>query len=95
MIAVIGEPEFTLGFRLAGIRRVLETDLANDVKSCLKDAQLSVVIIDESSMNQLEEALRKDVVNSLQPVFVAVSEHAAQEELRKLILQSVGVDLMK
>ena len=95
-IAVIGGSEFTLGFRLTGIRNVTSTESPQaHVKDLMADAEVGVIIIDESTMEKLSPQLREDVVASISPVFVTVSEHASQEELRKMIVQSIGVDLLK
>ncbi len=95
-IAVIGEAEFTLGFALTGIRRVINpTDANTEIRPLLEDKTVGIVIIDETTMGKLDDHVKEDVVTSIEPVFVTVSATAQQEELRKMILQSIGVDLMK
>ncbi len=98
-IAVIGDGQFTLGFRLSGIKHVFDITSKNDatqgVNSLLDDERIGIVIIDETTMELLEDHVRHDVVSSISPVFVTVSATAQQEELRKMILQSIGVDLLK
>ncbi|PIN74291.1 V-type ATP synthase subunit F [Candidatus Woesearchaeota archaeon CG10_big_fil_rev_8_21_14_0_10_45_16] len=91
-IAIVGEPEFTLGFRLAGIRQVVGKE---NIKELLDDKTVGIVIIDEATMQDLDPRLKDDIVASVDPVFVVVSETAKQEELRKMIIQSIGVDLLK
>ena len=91
-IAVIGEPEFTLGFRLTGVRKVLGVD---KIPELLEDNTVGIVIIDQTTMDNLDERIKEEVVASINPVFVAISETAQQEELRKMILKSIGVDLLK
>lgn len=95
-VAIIGEPEFTLGFRLAGIKKVISTNAPETaIKEVLGDNAIGLVIIDEASLAKLSAHAREDIIKSLSPVFVTVSETAAQDELRKMIIQSVGVDLLK
>ena len=96
-IIVVGEPKFTLGFRLTGIRKTINVTekVAGVFEEILSDANAGIVIVDEVTMAKLDERVRQDVVSSIDPVFVTVSETAAQEELRKMILQSIGVDLLK
>ncbi len=95
-IAVLGTPEFTLGFRLTGIKRVIDTPTpAKEINQLFNDDSLGIVIIDEHTMSSLDEYTKETVIASLRPVFVVVSTTAAQEELRKMIIQSIGVDLMK
>ncbi len=95
-IVVVGKPEFTLGFRLAGIKKVFSTaDPALEVKNLLSGKEVGIVIMDEDSTKSLSSLLREQMLKSIAPVFITVSAHAAQEELRKMVLQSVGVDLLK
>ena len=98
-IAVLGNTEFNVGFRLCGIKKVIPAsnseNLDEQVKNILKDAELGIVIIDEESISKITAHLREDMRKSLSPVFVIVSATSAQEELRRMIIQSVGVDLLK
>ncbi len=97
-LAVIGQKEFTLGFRLAGIRKVLEPEQEHaslKMHSLLHDSEVGIILIDGQTMELLDAQTREDAVASLSPVVVQVSEQAGQEELRKMILQSIGVDLLK
>ena len=95
-IVVLGKPEFTLGFALTGIRDVINvTKVNDDVKSCLSNNDISIVIMDEDSMNELDSRIKEDVVASIKPVFVVVSATSQQQELRDMILQAIGVDLLK
>ena len=95
-IAVFGDAAFTLGFRLAGIRNAVDVkNPVEDLKELRRNKQVGIIIIDEQTMNALDTRTREDVVSSLDPVFVTVSMKDSQEELRKMILQSIGVDLQK
>ena len=95
-IAVVGTPEFTLGFRLAGIKNVVDSSQPEaSLGKFLGNQQIGIVIIDEETMRKLDDDTREQVVASISPVFVVVGKVAAQDELRKMIIQSIGVDLMK
>ena len=91
-IAVVGEQEFTLGFRLAGIKNVIN---AERIPELLNDNSLGIIILDQQTMDNLDERIREEVVASISPVFVVVTETAEQGELRKMIIESIGVDLLK
>ncbi len=93
-LAVIGGTEFTLGFRLAGIKKVIDYKNQQDIKQLMLSAHTGVVIIYQKTFDVLEEQLKEDIINSIKPVFVVVSSQP-QEELRKMIIRSIGVDLMK
>ena len=95
-MTVIGEPEFTLGFQLAGVREVINpAEVNREVKNLLLKDNLGIVIIDEVTINKLDLRMKEEVITSISPVFVTVSKTSAQEELRKMVLQSIGVDLLK
>jgi len=95
-IFVIGDQEFNLGFRLAGIRKIITPENLNEeIDNLLQSKEAGIVILDEKIMENLEERKREDLVASVDPVFVVVSTEAKQDELRKMIIQSIGVDLMK
>ena len=91
-IAVLGSAAFTLGFRLAGIRQVSENP--QDVQTMLRDPELGIVVTDTATFDQFDERTKDDALRSIKPVVVVVSDQP-QEELRKMIIRSIGVDLMK
>ena len=95
-LAVIGKPEFTLGFKLTGIREVIDTlNPKEDIAKILQNENYGIIILDPEIMADLDEYTKEQVVTSINPVFVVVSKEASQDELRKMIIQSIGVDLMK
>ncbi|HIJ11407.1 TPA: V-type ATP synthase subunit F [Candidatus Woesearchaeota archaeon] len=91
-IAVMGESEFTLGFRLAGIRDVITKD---GIENVLSSSDIGIVIIDQGTFDSYDERMQDEISASLQPVFVVLAEEHNQEALRKMIVQSIGVDLLK
>jgi V/A-type H+-transporting ATPase subunit F len=78
-IAVIGNSEFILGFRLAGIRKTYAAD--NDEKrneyitSVLQDGEVGILVLNSSDMEKIPRRLRATLDNSVK--------------------RSVGVDLWK
>lgn len=93
-LAALGGSEFTLGFRLAGIRKVMDFKGEQDIDTLMRDPSVGVVIMEQVAFDGLNEHRKDDVVNSIKPVFVVVSEQP-QEELRKMIIRSIGVDLLR
>ena len=97
-LAVIGRPEFTLGFRLAGIRRIFETgagsedDLERAVAAARKDPAVSILILETKDVARLSPRTRSDLVSSVKPTLVAVGRDE-DNTLREKIKQAVGVDL--
>ena len=93
-IAVVGQSGFTLGFRLAGIQKVVDMKDAEDVSRLMADEAVGIIIMDQESMAMLPDHLREAAVRSVKPVVVVVSDEP-QEELRAMIIRSIGVDLLK
>jgi len=93
-IAVIGEDEFTLGFRLTGIRNVSVMKSESDMVNLLSNKTLGIIITSQKSFDSMSEEVKEDVTNSIRPVVVVVSDKP-QEGLRKMIIRSIGVDLLK
>ena len=97
-IAVIGAPEFTLGFRLVGVRRAFEATepraLADATRRVMDSPDVGVLIMDQSDFEKLPEDLRHTVRTRIRPTLVAIglTEDSA---LREQIKQAVGVDLWK
>ena len=96
-VAVLGGPEFVVGFRLAGIRDTFEIskDPMDDIKKIKGDDEIDIVIIDDKILSQFDEHNRLSIEDSLKPVFIPLSTEAKQEGLRRLIRKSIGIDLWK
>ena len=94
-LAVIGTEEFVFGFRLTGIKDCVATkNPQEEIKKFLTSKEIGIVFIDQESMDVLNEHTKELVINSLQPVFVTISAHASQAELRSMVQKSIGVDLL-
>ena len=95
-LAVVGSQPFTLGFRLAGIRRIWETsndeDLERAVAAARKDPLVSILILETKDVARLSPRVRSDLVSSVKPTLVAVGTDE-DNTLREKIKQAVGVDL--
>ena len=95
--AVLGNNEFILGFRLAGIKDTFEVSNApmNDINNLKNKKEHGIVIIEEKIMESMEKHDREDVEDSVEPVFIPVSTKVEQDSLKRLIKKSIGVDLWK
>ena len=96
-LAVVGGSEFVVGFQLAGVRDMIETDsnCFTQLKDLKNKKEIGVVIVDEKIMENLELHQRQDIEASVEPVFIPVSAKAEQDSLKRLIKKSIGVDLWK
>ena len=97
-LAVVGSQPFTLGFRLAGIRRIWETgagteeDLERAVALARKDPDVSILILETKDVSRLSPRTKSELVSSVKPTLVAVGLDE-DNTLREKIKQAVGVDL--
>jgi V/A-type H+-transporting ATPase subunit F len=97
-IAVVGTPEFTLGFQLAGITRILnppnEEDMQNDLRQLLNDKEVGIVVIDSEDLLKLPDRLRIQLSDSISPTFLGIGT-TEDTTLRESIRKAIGVDLWK
>ena len=95
-VAVVGNQEFVLGFQLAGVEKAfpLPKDTAeNTLKELMTHEDIGLIIIEEKSLDSLSEEMREIVSDSIEPVFLTITEKDENEEMRRLIKKSIGVDL--
>ena len=96
-IAVLGREEFTLGFALTGIKKIVnvEKNVKESIDKIKQDADSKIIIIDETILAELPLYTREEIVNSVRPVFVTLGTEGSSDTLRKLIKKSIGVDLWR
>ena len=95
-IAVIGSDEFTLGFRLAGIRRVFVANSENyqeKILEALSQSTIGILAVDAKDLDNLSYTVRDRVMDSIQPVVVPVG--GDESDLREKVKRVIGVDLYK
>jgi V/A-type H+/Na+-transporting ATPase subunit F len=95
-IAVLGDDKFSLGFELAGIKNSFK--LSKDhpeytIKELMSNKEIGLIIFQEEILSQLNEVTKEKMLQSIEPVFLMISEQDTNEELKKLIKKSIGVDL--
>lgn len=93
-IAVIGKENFCLGFSLAGIRNIFETESpAEAITKVINDQDVGVVVVDESLMDRLDEFEKTKLEASVRPVFITLSLKEESDTIKKMIKKSIGVEL--
>lgn len=93
-LAVIGKEDFCLGFSLAGVRNIFETESPADaLKKVSGDPEVGVVVFDESLLERLDEFEKARLEGSVRPVFVMLSIKEESGALKKMIKKSIGVEL--
>ena len=100
-IAVVGSPDFTTGFRLAGVRRFEsvpdneKTDALDDaVTSVLDDENVGIVVMHDEDTEYLSRTVRQRVETSVEPVVVTLGGGTGSGNLREQIKRAIGIDLM-
>src|SRR5512137_2219419 len=98
-IAVIGNSEFILGFRLAGIKKTYAAEndekLNEYISNVLQDANVGILVINSSDMQKVPRRLRSTLENSVKPSVIAIGGEEGGLSMRERIKRSVGVDLWK
>ena len=100
-IAVVGAPEFTTGFRLAGVRRFedvpddeKEAALDGAVEAVLEDDGVGIVVMADDDLEYLSRDVRGEVETSVEPVVVTIGSGTGGGGLRDQIKRAIGIDLM-
>jgi len=98
-LAVIGNSEFIVGFRLAGIRKVHaaegDEELVETVNRVLDDPEVAILVMEGSDMARLPPRLQTTLENSIRPTLISIGEEEGGMPIRERIKRSVGVDLWK
>lgn len=93
-LAIIGKADFCLGFSLAGVRNVFETENpAEAISKVMEDSEVGVVVLDESLAGKLDEFEMAKLESSVRPVFMMLSLKEESDALKKMIKKSIGVEL--
>jgi len=100
-IAVVGSPEFTTGFRLAGVRKFenvpddrKDEELDDAVSRVLDDEGIGIVVMHDEDLDHLSRQVRNEVETSVEPTMVSIGGGAGSGGLREKIKRAIGIDLM-
>jgi V/A-type H+-transporting ATPase subunit F len=97
-IAVVGNSDFAIGFRLAGIRKtydVTSLDIESKIQSVLNDKNVAILIVHDDDLRNLSPHIRQVLDDSVEPTVIAIGGKGESTNLRDKIKQAVGVDLWK
>ncbi|WP_144905210.1 V-type ATP synthase subunit F [Halobellus captivus] len=101
-IAVVGSPDFTTGFRLAGVRKFetvadeeKDEQLDEAVTEVLEDENVGIVVMHDDDLDHLSRSVRNDVETSIEPTLVTLGGGAGAGGLRDQIKRAIGIDLME
>ena len=97
-IAVVGSPEFTLGFQLAGISTLYNPDGVEETSKVFRDLLttkgVGIVVVDSAVLAALPERLRDRLSESVTPTVLGIGTEE-DTTLRETIRKAIGVDLWK
>ncbi len=100
-IAVVGSPEFTTGFRLAGVRKFenvpdeeKDAQLDDAVLRTLDDDDVGIIVMHNDDLDHLSRNARESVEGSIEPTLVTLGGGAGSGGLREQIKRAIGIDLM-
>jgi len=97
-IAVVGNSDFVLGFRLAGIRKTFDatsSDIESKIQDILKDKTVAILVIHNDDIKKLSLQMQKTLDDSVEPTIIGIGGKGESTNLRDKIKQAVGVDLWK
>jgi V/A-type H+-transporting ATPase subunit F len=97
-IAVVGNSDFVLGFRLAGIRKTYETspdDLEAKIQEIINDRNIGILVMHNDDLKKLSAHMQRILDDSVEPTVIAIGGTEESTSLREKIKQAVGVDLWK
>lgn len=96
-IAIVGDESFTIGFRLAGVRKIIpakKEDIQEKIEAAMQDKETGVLVIDQKDVESLTQRLQEKLRNLSKPVVVPVSrDDRGSETLRALVKRAIGVDV--
>ena len=97
-IAVVGTPEFTLGFQLAGVSRLANPEndeaFADAMRQMLTQKNVCIIVVDSEQLGRLPDRLRNQIAESITPTVLGIGT-AEDNTLRESIKSALGVDLWK
>jgi|YelNatPaOPRAMG01_1025707.scaffolds.fasta_scaffold02350_9 V/A-type H+-transporting ATPase subunit F len=95
-IAVVGSPEFVVGFRLAGVKRIYETTdktIVQTVQKLLNSKDVGILVISSKDMERFSASLRAQLAESTTPVVIPVGTDKG--DMRDKVRRAIGIDLYK
>jgi len=95
-VAVMGNEEFVIGFRLGGVKRTYVPASGTYEKTILEliaDPTIGVLAIDSNDIDKLSPTTRKKVMECIAPVVVMIGKK--EGDLREKVKRAIGVDLYK
>jgi len=96
-IGVVGDEDFVLGFRLAGVDKayVSEGDSRQAFRRAVEDDEIGIIVIHEKDYSKFPPATIKAMEKASRPIVITISETEGESNIREMIRRCIGVDLWK
>ncbi|MFW5991177.1 MAG: V-type ATP synthase subunit F [Candidatus Nanoarchaeia archaeon] len=95
-IAVVGGEKFRLGFQIAGLTKAFKLNEEypdHTIKELMDNPEIGLILLSQNASDKLSDEMKEQITQSVEPVFLIISEGDSSSDLRKLIKKSIGVDL--
>ena len=93
---MVGSQDFIVGFRLAGVRRVVETTpdtILDTIQKILSSKEIGILVLSSKDMERFPASLRTQLVDSTTPVVIPVGMDKG--DMRDKVRRAIGIDLYK
>lgn len=93
-LAVIGNEDFILGFRLLGIRKIYMTkgeEFEDKIECVLEDKDVGILVLRDDTLEKISPTMKERLRNSIRPVLITVGHE--EDNLRFKIRRAIGIDL--
>ncbi len=93
-IVAIGDDEFVLGFRMAGVYKVItnKNNFEQELFKLLNNKTLKIVVVEDKDLDTLHHNKRVEVLKHFDPVVIPLGK-GGEEEIREKIRKAVGIDV--
>lgn len=94
-VLALGNNEFTLGFQLSGVStfRLNDADPDGTIAELIANKDIGLIIVGPETVDKLGAGTKEKIMQSIEPVFLVISQQDTNGELRKLVKKSIGVDV--
>jgi V/A-type H+-transporting ATPase subunit F len=100
-IAVIGEKDYSLGFKLLGIKDIFflsGKEAADKLRSFLSEKKYDLILVSDDIKSSLDAKTRHQAENILKPIVLfmpSLKAEGEEESLQNLARRVLGVDIWK
>lgn len=95
-IAVFGDRDFVMGFRLAGVKRIYEaakrTGAQQELQRLIADQSIGILIVSDNDVKGMPHSFKEALADNVRPVVIPVGKED-EGDIRERIKRAVGIDL--